>query len=61
MTNGLRKIIRMLRKELLNDAAAQEYSWFQDWMEEAAEQQYFEAPLASIPDRLQDAKAELMS
>ena len=23
------------------DAAAQEYSWFQDWMEEAAEQQYF--------------------
>ncbi|WP_235413944.1 hypothetical protein [Escherichia coli] len=41
------------------DAAAQEYSWFQDWMEEAAEQQYFEASLASIPDRLQDAKAEL--
>jgi hypothetical protein len=30
------------------DAAAQEYSWFQDWMEEAAEQQYFEASLASI-------------
>lgn len=28
-------------------------------MEEAAEQQYFEASLASIPDRLQDAKAEL--
>ncbi|EOA4589085.1 hypothetical protein ACP3NC_004998 [Escherichia coli] len=28
------------------DAAAQEYSWFQDWMEEAAEQQYFEASLA---------------
>lgn len=27
------------------DAAAQEYSWFQDWMEEAAEQQYFEARL----------------
>lgn len=41
------------------DAAAQEYSWFQGWMEEAAEQQYFEASLASIPDRLQDAKAEL--
>lgn len=41
------------------DAAAQEYSWFQDWMEEAAEQQYFEASLASIPDRLQDAKDEL--
>ena len=39
------------------DAAAQEYSWFQDWMEEAAEQQYFEASLASIPDRLQDANA----
>ncbi|HDW8678015.1 TPA: hypothetical protein RNA60_004394 [Escherichia coli] len=41
------------------DVAAQEYSWFQDWMEEAAEQQYFEASLASIPDRLQDAKDEL--
>lgn len=41
------------------DAAAQEYRWFQDWMEEAAEQQYFEASLASIPDRLQDAKDEL--
>lgn len=41
------------------DAAAQEYSWFQDWMDEAAEQQCFEASLASIPDRLQDAKAEL--
>jgi hypothetical protein len=41
------------------DAAAQEYSWFQDWMEEAAEQQYFEASLASIPDRLKDAKDEL--
>lgn len=41
------------------DAAAQEYSWFQDWMDEAAEQQCFEASLTSIPDRLQDAKAEL--
>lgn len=41
------------------DAAVQEYSWFLDWMEEAAEQQYFEASLASIPDRLQDAKDEL--
>lgn len=28
-------------------------------MEDAAEQQYFEASLASIPDRLQDAKDEL--
>ncbi|MBC6504415.1 hypothetical protein GW742_23575 [Citrobacter freundii] len=41
------------------NAAAQEYSWFRDWMEEAAEQQYFEASLASIPDRLQDANDEL--
>lgn len=41
------------------DAAAQEFSWFQDWMEEAAEQQYFEASLACIPDRLQAAKNEL--
>lgn len=41
------------------DAAAQEYSWFQEAMEDAAEQQYFEASLASIPDRLQDAKDEL--
>ncbi|HFT1072117.1 TPA: hypothetical protein ACMEZR_000196 [Klebsiella pneumoniae] len=41
------------------DAAVQEYSWIQDWMEDSAEQQYFEASLASIPDRLQDAKDEL--
>lgn len=41
------------------DAAAQEYSWFQECMDEAAEQQCFEASLASIPDRQQDAKAEL--
>lgn len=41
------------------DAAAQEYSLFQDWIEEAAQQQYFEASLASIPDRLQDANDEL--
>ncbi|EKF67068.1 hypothetical protein B194_5362 [Serratia plymuthica A30] len=39
--------------------AAQEYGWYQDWMEEAAEQQYFEASLASIPDRLENAKDEL--
>lgn len=43
------------------DAAAQEYSWFQDWMKEAAEQQYFEASLASIPARLRDARAELVA
>ena len=39
--------------------AAQEYGWYQDWMEEAAEQHYFEASLASIPDRLENAKDEL--
>ncbi|EPK2700290.1 TPA: hypothetical protein ACQ8KD_002738 [Escherichia coli] len=32
------------------DAAAQEYSWFRDWMEEAAEQQHFEASLNCIPN-----------
>lgn len=42
------------------DAAAQDYSWFQEAMEDAAEQQYFVASLASIPDRLQDAKDELL-
>ena len=41
------------------DDAAQEYGWYQDWLEEAAEQQYFEASLASIPDRLENAKSEL--
>lgn len=42
------------------DVAAQEYRWFKDWMEEAGEQQYyFEASLASIPDRLNEAKDEL--
>ncbi|EML8490110.1 hypothetical protein WAB73_003342 [Salmonella enterica subsp. enterica] len=41
------------------DAAAQEYNWFRDWMEEAAEQHYFEASLASIPDRLNEAKEVL--
>lgn len=41
------------------DAAAQEYSWFRDWMEEAAEQQHFEASLNCIPERLQEALDEL--
>ncbi|EHF5203432.1 hypothetical protein IRJ29_25985, partial [Salmonella enterica subsp. enterica] len=39
--------------------AAQEYSWFRDWMEEAAEQQHFEASLNCIPERLQEALDEL--
>jgi hypothetical protein len=37
------------------DSAAQEFGWFQDWMEAAAEQQYFEASLASIPARQAEA------
>ncbi len=41
------------------DHALQEYGWFQDWMEEAAEQQEFEASLERIPDRLQEAVGEL--
>ncbi|MEQ9883167.1 hypothetical protein ABRP83_13425 [Pectobacterium brasiliense] len=41
------------------ESAAQNYRWFQDWMEAAAEQQYFEASLACIPDRLAEAKGEL--
>ncbi|EFZ4562092.1 hypothetical protein BL992_000027 [Shigella flexneri] len=41
------------------DAATQEYSWFRDWMEEAAEQQHFEASLNCIPERLQEALDEL--
>ncbi|MGD8165372.1 hypothetical protein [Pantoea sp. FN0307] len=41
------------------DHAIQEYQWFQDWLEEAAEQAHFEAKLASIPGRLHDAKVEL--
>ena len=41
------------------DHALQEYGWFQDWMEEAAEQQDFEASLERIPDRLREALDEL--
>nr|WP_240355048.1 hypothetical protein [Pectobacterium brasiliense] len=41
------------------ESAAENYHWFQDWMEAAAEQQYFEASLACIPDRLEEAKGEL--
>ncbi|KUQ98084.1 hypothetical protein AWI29_08580 [Enterobacter hormaechei subsp. xiangfangensis] len=41
------------------DHALQEYGWFQDWMEEAAEQQDFEASLERIPDRLHEALDEL--
>lgn len=41
------------------ESAAQHYRWFQDWVEEAAEQHYFEASLACIPDRLAEAKGEL--
>lgn len=41
------------------DHALRQYGWFQDWMEEAAEQKDFEASLERIPDRLQEAMDEL--
>lgn len=41
--------------------AAQEYRWLQDWFTDMAEQQRFEISLASIPARLEDARAELQN
>lgn len=43
------------------NAEVEESRWFQEWLQDVAEQEAFERSLASIPARLRDARAELVA